>query len=260
MSVIRRRQGDNIMFAVHRGLKCLAALVAFSFASHLQAAPITLAPGSSVEATAADEINTTVTDPVNALPFIHDTTAIQGRASSTVHSDLTTSALKLDFTASIPDFAYADGEGDIFFTAGEGVTYAISGFQTAFGAEFFHELSATLKDVTTQTTVYNYDEFKGVGFSGDEGSTLTLDSTGGDITGSLIAGHLYEFDALELITDITDPTSTGNVTIAFAQQGGPGPGPSVPLPASFPAALFTIAIGSFVVRRRIKGMSNQFCA
>jgi len=248
------------------GLKSLVAIAALGLAGHLQAAPISLDNGSKVVATTRiDQVVPTqsVTDPVTSLPFLnHNTTSDTGKlgTSSNVLSNLTTSAFNFDFKFAVGEFisegsipfGFASGQGDMFFTGGDGVTFAISGFQTAFGDDTDQFMSVFLHDLTTDTFLYDYRKEKFVGQGTEAGSTITADSSGGSLTGSLIAGHHYEFNAYqELSNEEIDPTSNGTVNIAFAQTNpGPGPGPSVPLPAAFPAALLTVGIFGAKMRRR----------
>lgn len=245
------------MIRSRTALKWLSALAVLGLSAPLYAAPITLATGSTVKAIAEQDNGNTKTDNVTALPFSQTTSAADGDTTSTVISNLTDSKFNFDFSQNIPDFFHTSGIGDIFFTAGQSVTFSIAGFQTTFGGEYSQTLHVFLHDITAATSIYDYDNTLNVRSSGEQGSTLTLDSTGGSLTGSLIEGHLYEFSALQEMEVFTDPTGTGNVNISFAQTNpGPGPGPSVPLPAAFPTALLTALLAAGAMRLR-KGQTQN---
>lgn len=244
----------------------LGVLAVVSMAGRLHADPITLGTGSSVSATAHDfNLDQTTTDNVTSLPFVKTTAATAGTASSSVLSNLTTSGFSFSYTQSIPSLdGDAEGKGDMFFTAGAGTTFAIAGSMTSLGIDYTQELAASLFDVTAGSFVYDYDKtvdnFIACGmsvvpetfvssFMSVSSSTLTLDTTGGALSGALVAGHSYEFIAFQGIDNTNiDPTSSGNITITFAQQAPSG---SIPLPLSAAAALLPLALaGAFVLRRR----------
>ena len=74
---------------------------------------------------------------------------------------------------------------------------------------------------------------------------VTLDDSIDPLTGSLTAGDVYEFYAAESLSSPTDPSSSGNIAIAFASSS------AVPLPGAGPAALLLIAMAGILrlVRR-----------
>ena len=246
----------------------LAAIAVSGLSASLHAAPITLDNSggnqSTVQAFASDDDNgTTVTNDVNTLPFTTPTTVTDGQSTSTVTSTLTTSALNFGFNQTLLDTeapTETSGEGDIFFKAGTNVTYSISGSMTVTGDFVQGELATSLYDVTTSTYAYNYDQFTGfVGIGAQPAlipvgsATLTLDTRGGSLSGSLNAGDTYEFDAYQDMNDFVDPNLTGNVGISFSQLQAPGGG-SVPLPSAAMSGLATL-IGLGIVLAAGRGKS-----
>jgi hypothetical protein len=242
------------------------AVAVYGLGGRTYADPITLANGggnqSNVQAFASDDDGgTTSTNNVNSLPFTTPTTVADGDNSSTVNSALSTSALNFGYIQEIDDTespSQTSGEGDIFFKAGANVTYSIAGSMTVTGDFVEGELATSLYDVTTSTYAYNYDQDTGfVGLSARPAtpvgsSTLTLDTSGGSLTGSLNAGDTYEFDAYqEMDNEFGDPNLTGNVGISFNQLQSPGGGSSVPLPSAAMSGLASLlGLGIVLAGRR----------
>ena len=219
----------------HLSAPLLGLLFAGGIAASLQADPITLGSGSIVRAIASDTLllsNTDKTNQVNSLPYTTPTTAVNGLSTSTVASNITTGGISFIFTQTIESAGQTDGIADIHFTAGQGVTFSLSGDLRLTGFGAVGELITNLFDVTTNTFVYSYgkkiDTFTPIGEASI--SLLTLDTSGGSLTGSLTTGDSYVFHVNENMNNLSDPALAGNVAIVFAQQ----PvivGPAAPLPA-----------------------------
>jgi hypothetical protein len=179
-----------------------------------------------------------------------------------VDSNLTTSALNFTFTQELDDVESpgdTSGTGDIFFKAGANVTYSIAGTMELDGDFVEGELATSLYDVTTSTFAYNYDQTTSnvvvvvkPAISGGPSSTLTLDTSGGSLTGSLNAGDTYEFNAYqEMDNDVGDPSLNGNVGISFSQLQAPGGGSSAPLPsAAWSGLVSLLGLGIVLASRR----------
>jgi hypothetical protein len=242
-------------------------------AGQLRAQPITLGSGSNVSASAtggADFQDPTTTDDVTGLPYSNTTSETDGNASSSVDANLSTSSFNLGYTQSISlntavqtglTPAVPSGEGstqgdaDIFFTAGSNASFSLSGYQTVTGIGASDELNVYLYDATQGTYVYDYDQTSGnasLGIVPDlesiESNMLTLDTSGGPLSGALTAGDNYEFYASESMSaSPADPNLTGNVTLNLSQSLGS----SVPLPRSAPAALLPLLLAGLIARRRV---------
>jgi hypothetical protein len=245
----------------------LAAVAVSGFGIRTNAAPIaSLNPGgnqSTVSAYASDDdAGTTVTNNVNSLPYSTPVTSTDGANSSTVTPTLTNSGLNFAFSQSILDVespSQTSGTGDVFFTAGANTTFSIAGSMTLNGDFIEGNLVTSLYDVTTSTYLYNYNQYtynselvaQAVEPIGDS-STLTLDTSGGSLTGSLNAGDSYEFYAYQEMDNETDPGVTGNVGLTLSQVAPPvGGGSSAPLPSAATSGLATLlGLGIVLSRRR----------
>jgi hypothetical protein len=240
----------------------LAVVAVSGFGERTNAAPIaSLNPGgnqSTISAFASDDdAGTTNSNNVNSLPYTTPTSVTDGASSSTVTPTLSTSALNFSFSQAINDVnSSTNGSGNIYFTAGAGVTFSISGSMTLNGFSE-GELKTSLYDVTTSTYAYNYDKTTSVvvpvvqPFPAPEGSsTLTLDISGGSLTGSLNAGNVYEFAVRQSMDDqFDDPNLTGSVGISFNQLQAPG-GSSAPLPSAAMSGLtMLLGLGIILARR-----------
>ncbi len=232
-----------------------AFLVGLGAPPAVQAAPIGLGVGSSVKAGANITVvgsGTVTSNDVNSLPFNTPTSATMGDAMSTVDSDITVNHIRFGFTQSIASSGSTDGVGEIHFVAGEGVTYTIGGDLTLTGFGAFGELATSLFDVTKGLFVYQYDQFANNFLQGSFSanseeivSVLTLDTSGGSLTGSLIAGDSYIFRADENMNNLSDPALVGKVGIAFVQPGPGGPA-AAPVPlAVWSGLLLIVGLGCF---------------
>jgi hypothetical protein len=257
------------------GVHFLGALALVGMAGQLRAQPITLGSGSNVSASAtggADFQDPTTTDDVTGLPYSNTTSETDGNASSSVDANLSTSSFNLGYTQSISlntavqtglTPAVPSGEGstqgdaDIFFTAGSNASFSLSGYQTVTGMDVCDELNVYLYDATQGTYVYDYDQTSSNGAGiliapaislSTCSNTLTLDTSGGPLSGALTAGDNYEFYASESMSaSPADPNLTGNVTLNLSQSLGS----SVPLPRSAPAALLPLLLAGLIARRRV---------
>lgn len=247
----------------------LAAVAVSGFGSRTSAAPIAaLNPGgyqSTVAAFASDDdAGTTTTNDVNSLPYSTPAAVTDGFNSSTTTPTLTNSALNFNFSQQIIDTdigtSKTSGDGDIFFTAGANTTYSIAGSMTVTGDDIQGNLVTSLYDITTSTSLYDYNQnlfnpgagvVEATGQLG-ESSTLTLDSSGGSLTGSLNAGDTYEFYAYQEMDNEFDPGLTGNVGLTLNQLTAPGGGSSVPLPSAAASGLAALlGVGILLSRRKI---------
>jgi len=225
----------------------LAAVAVSGFGIRTNAAPIaSLNPGgnqSTVSAYASDDdAGTTVTNNVNSLPYSTPVTSTDGANSSTVTPTLTNSGLNFAFSQSILDVespSQTSGTGDVFFTAGANTTFSIAGSMTLNGDNY------------NQYTYNSELVAQAVEPIGDS-STLTLDTSGGSLTGSLNAGDSYEFYAYQEMDNETDPGVTGNVGLTLSQVAPPvGGGSSAPLPSAATSGLATLlGLGIVLSRRR----------
>jgi hypothetical protein len=226
---------------------------------------------STVEASAFDDDfpGNSTSNNVNSLPYTTVAQATDESTISTTTPDLTSSSLSANFSQAFTDDA-SGGEGhiDIFFTANANATYSISGMATVIGNFDEGEIMASLFDETANTTVYSDDEsFFDLGATArpatpveEDTNTLNLSNASdqtGSMTGSLIAGHTYEFNLSESTDDeFDDPTLTGNGGISFAAVTGPGGGSSTPLPRSAPAALFALMPLAYLYNRRCRSTQS----
>jgi len=257
------------------GVHFLGALALVGMAGQLRAQPITLGSGSNVSASAtgADLQDPTTTDNVTSLPYTGTTSETDGNASSSVDANLSTSSFNLGYTQSISPLLTAvqtgltpasllgsstQGDADIFFTAGSNASFSLSGYQTVTGIGASDELNVYLYDATQGTYVYDYDQTSSNGAGiliapaislSTCSNTLTLDTSGGPLSGALTAGDNYEFYASESMSSgaVIDPNLTGNVTLNLSQSLGS----SVPLPRSAPAALLPLLLAGLIARRRV---------
>jgi hypothetical protein len=127
-------------------------------------------------------------------------------------------------------------QGYVIFTALNNDFYAISGsYSNSSGLGYFF---AGLYDLTTSTSV------SGGGGNINGGGTLNL---GSGLTGSLVAGHSYEWDFLARTQAFYDPdsgaTASGSASIQFFS--------AVPEPSSF-LIFGTLGLVGLVGRRRSK--------
>jgi hypothetical protein len=182
----------------------------------LHADPIALATGSTINASVSvPETDPTTTADVTSLPYATSTSESESGQSSIVTPALTTGEFSFAFSQTVTaalmasiaspgivsDSDTADGNGDLFFTAGPNTQYAITGSLASSTSD--DQLYAYLQDTTTGAApIYSY--------SNSGGPALTLDSTGGPLTGPLTAGNTYEFYADEnssasgqIVSDLT---------------------------------------------------------
>lgn len=220
------------------GLGLAALTLSAIGASRAQA--ITLQSGSMVYAYASDGSYGTPsseTNDVNALPYSTPAKAWRHGASSNVDPMLTSDALNLTFDEKKKDsHASPNGYGEIYFTAAPNVDYTISGSETLSGKEDDSTFKTTLFNMTTNQYVYDYSKN-----ASHRDRTLTLNSSGGDMTGTLIAGDTYEyFSSIDLGSQCCNGCATGGTCIAFTQCGNGGCCPTaVPLPpAAWTSATF----------------------
>lgn len=167
----------------------------------------------------------------------------------------------------VPSGSLAAGSGSLFFRVATNTTFSLSGsyvttildtmktkvkgtllqLQPANSTAGDAELQANLMDFTTSTTIFSQDK------TGSIGGTLTLDPQ----TGTLIAGHLYGFDASSSISvsavqaglNAVDPQGTGTITFNFTPVVSTG-GVPLPIGASSGLAALGVLAGVELLRRR----------
>jgi hypothetical protein len=232
----------------HRLAGCLA-VAALSLAVGIRSyAALILDPNASsiIEATAGivpqpDDHTITIT----TVPFVGTASAAQAGDTSSVAGNLSNSGMVFVLTQNNPgtatnSFSETIGLSDINFSVSVDTPFTltanfITGPQPVdFGVPV--GLLSELDDLSAESgnqTIYSNSA------SGNAGDTLTLP----DGSGTLLAGHRYEFFFEADINALSDPFGTGNVALNFAPTIGPGPG--VPLiPAAWGALL---AIGAVIV-------------
>jgi hypothetical protein len=172
---------------------------------------------------------------------------------------MTSSDFNFNYNQSLPHYESTteDTEAMIFFTAGAGTTYTISGLLSALGSDYSATIDVSLFDWTTADEGYVYydDSTQKDTTSLNATATLNLQSTvsSGPLTGTLIDGDLYQFTAEEYIVTSTKSNTSGIAEatvnsdsfaeISFAPAAAP-----VPLPGSAPAGLLLltlVGIGAF---------------
>jgi hypothetical protein len=245
----------------------IAGVFTFACASAARAA-VTLAGGPSdsfIKAVAQDNLASPLvqdTKPITAIPSNPIATATAQFAGSTVAGSLSDTSLTFQLAHNNPgNGGLTQGLGTVVFTSSTDVTYNLTGTFSSqevtfitFGADegvaqgvaIANEviLSAKLVDRTTDQTLYS--DQKGGFF----GSTLNLSSG----TGTLVAGHVYEFDFSSSMQLALDPQGGGQVALNLAPvliPPGGGGGNPVPLPAAAWAGITTGAVAIRSARRRI---------
>lgn len=244
MRLVGRARGSfGLLAAV-----CIGAAVAGS-ASAAPVGLVTVQSDSTVTARANDLQSTpkVTTDNVTSFPFVKTTSATSGQSTSSVDSNLSNAGFGFTFTQAIGNFGDTDGQATINFTATQNLTYSLSGQMGFNGLGTFGEFLVSLQDHTAGNSfLYNYDKFTTtnapIGTAPQDGvqgllpppsASLSLDTSGGSLTGSLIAGHSYTFSVEQLMTNVADPSLNGNVNLVLNGPAIPpgGGGSAVPLPA-----------------------------
>jgi hypothetical protein len=208
---------------------------------------------STVDANASDDDfpGNTTTNNVNSLPYTTPAIVTDENTYSTTTPNLSSSAFTATFSQGFTDDnSGASGIIDIFFTANSNATYSISGLESVVGDFDSGYMQSYLNDQTTSTHLY-FDDESFIDMSqnavkpavtSEDTNVLNLSNASdqtGSMTGSLIAGHSYEFYLSEEADDeFDDPTLTGNGGITFSAQAPTGA--SAPLPLSAPAALIAL--------------------
>jgi hypothetical protein len=245
-------------------VSAFAAVGVFIFACGSAArAAVTLAGGSDesfIKAVAQDNPASQLvqaTTLITAIPSTPVATATSQFAGSTVAGALSDSSLTFQLAHNNPGLGgVTQGLGTVVFTSSTDLTYNLTGNFTSeeitfitFGPAAFVSvpaevtLSAKLVDRTTAQTLYSDQK------TGFFGSTLTL--AGG--AGTLLAGHVYEFDFFSSMQLSTDPQGGGTVALNLAPvvlPPGGGGGNPVPLPAAAWLAFPAAGIALRAVRRR----------
>jgi hypothetical protein len=190
---------------------------------------------------------------ITSVPFIGTASAAQAGDSSSVAGNLSDNGMVFVLNQNNPgtatnSFWETIGLGDINFSVSVDTPFTltanfITGPQPVdFGVPV--GLFAELDDLSAESQVI-YSNSK----SGNAGDTLTLP----DGSGTLLAGHRYEFFFQADINAVSDPFGTGNVALNFAPTVGPGPG--VPLIPAAWGALLAISAVIVVVHRRGRAWS-----
>lgn len=221
---------------------CILASWALLTASAGVRAAVVLGSGSELTADALDTGTNggqqTSVASVNSLPYGTPLVAAAGSSSSTLVPSLISSDFSLSFLQTVVDgLSETDADGSINFSVTLPTPYQITGLLVPTGSYETDNLNAFLQDTTTSTYLYNY---AGSSSSEQTGTPvpLTLDTSGGPLTGVLLPGQSYQLfakEALDTNQDF-DPTLTGNVTLLL----------TVPEPAG----LLLCGIGALVLRRR----------
>jgi hypothetical protein len=245
----------------------LAALTlgSLSLTAPLHAAPLTLAAGSTINATISlvGDTPAITTSTVTSLPYATPTTENVNGQISTVSPTLTTSEFSLAYSQTVAGYVepsealapslatqynFADGNGDLYFIPGASTSYTLAGTLASTGFE--DELQVSLEDTTTNTLIYTYNQ--------RNSPALTLASGAGLLSGLLNGNDTYEFFADETTAVANEvlfaqplapaaalPTLTGTVSITFTP---------VPEPASATMLLPALAASTLTRRGRRGGI------
>jgi hypothetical protein len=218
------------------GLLFLGAAVAPSRADTI------LNTGGPTQIYAATEGGTT--------PAIPAPTATFGNASGTLIATSPDSMATTGYDLTPSDFhqtfnlgAGADFEDsasstvDVFFSVTQATAYSVAGSMAVTdvdGGSNYASFTASLFDLTQGIYLYNYSQLS----DGSSNPNYTLDSSGGNLTGTLTANDNYQWDVVGNLIDLNS---------AIGASGGSdlsiGASP-LPLPAAGPAAIVCLAVAA----------------
>ena len=215
--------------------------------SRLYADAITLNPDgfqSDISASAFEGVTPALqsSNPVNSLPYTTPASATSGTATSTTTPNLSDSGLSATFSQSITAPKSLTGGGIfIYFTANTALNYSIAGTETVVGDDVEGQLNCSLFNETTESIVYNSElSFNDLQNQGTaipatptvDTNTLNLSSSGGPLTGTLVAGDSYEFLISEEMDNAQiDPTLNGSGGLTLAAVGGGSSGAAATISA-----------------------------
>lgn len=236
-------------------IKLLGTLLAALGVSNLQADPITYDPtgGSGIyqdagSATPGNQGDNEAYSGVYSFPYAGSTTATYGTATGTTTAALTTSDLSFDVVGDAPDISGYGGTSVfsyIYFIAGSGTNYAISGSDTLLSITTNGGFSVELFDRTANTQLYYAsDDPTGLG------TTDLTDFGAGNSTGALTEGDHYFFyisasfvGGERALRPKPGPGSgTGEFSVAFTQT---------PEPSTWAMMLLGFAILGIYARRKL---------
>ena len=199
-----------------------------------------------------DGVGSNVVNTVNpgaGLPYSYTSTSIDGLAASEAGYSLTNSGfdITLDHARTGAYLSIAQSSGYIYFSADQDIDYIASGSYTAVDPSGRRTLLySRLHDDTAGSYVYRAEQQSYTTVN----ESFTLGGSGGDsynfnsgsLTGTLIAGHNYQFhyNTFVLADTTASPsgvTGTGNVSLTF-----------VPEPTT--ALLLTLGLALLGIRRR----------
>jgi hypothetical protein len=199
----------------------ISAWVGLLLIGEVHAQEITLGNSSTVLSSATENsVQTQNSNDVTSLPYSGLTSGTEGTAISGVTATLSSSSLNFSFSQTISDpDSSTFGQGEIFFTAGNNVTYTLAGSSILTGSPEESGFYMSLLDLTAQKSVYNSN------YDPTSSGTTTFTSSGGPLTGSLTAGDTYKFssdEALESGSTLSAPlTINGDISVTFSESPEP---------------------------------------
>ena len=169
-----------------------------------------------------------------ALPYLQVVSTLDGQAAAETTFELTDSGFQITFEHARPGAfeSYTSSYGTIVFQVDQDVEFVASGSYSAIDpAGSSTSLGSTLSDLSLQVDLYDSAQDS----ESTPNESFTLGSTAGDffnrrtgsLTGTLIAGHDYQFDygaALAAPEATSAASATGFVFLSFVPEPAPGSG------------------------------------
>ena len=187
---------------------------------------------------ANDRVGSNQFETVNppAMPYSYTSTSLDGGASSESGYSLTNAGFDITLDQSRVGAAnsFGQAEGSIFFSVNQGIDYVASGsYSVADSDGRIVYYRPFLYDRTVGSFVFeNFQQSRAT-----PNESFTLGGTGGDfsnstfgsLTGTLIAGHDYEFNYYVMIhtSSTASPsgaTASGNLSLSFSAIPEPSTG------------------------------------